>query len=423
MTVTVPTGGLRGEISAIPSKSDLHRQLICASLCQSPTKLISKETMAEDILATIDCLTALGAEVSYADGGYVVKPIDRDDLPKTCELHCRESGSTLRFFIPIIAALGVEGHFHMEGRLPERPLAPLDALLMEKGITFTKPERNILQISGKLKAGDYAIAGNVSSQYITGLLFALPLLEEESRLTITGNIESADYIEMTLSVQKIFGKVHGYQDQCYSISSGIYESPLTSQVDGDWSNAAFWLVAGALPKGHITMTGLRRDSLQGDKAVVEILKELGAKISWDGDTITVSEGKREALIIDAAPIPDLVPILSVVAAVAKGETLVKNAGRLRIKESDRLHAVVESLNALGAILTEGEDYIAIEGTESLSGGYADAWGDHRMAMMAAIAAGVSKNSITITGGEAVKKSYPAFWEDMKLLGKTLEVEA
>jgi len=325
--------------------------------------------------------------------------------------------------LPIVCALGVSGEFRMGGRLPERPLVPLDRELERHGIRITRPHPDVLCTEGQLTSGDFCLPGNVSSQYITGLLLALPLLAEDSVLTIEGIVESEDYIQLTLAAAAQFGKAPMIAEQRYQILGGTpYRSPGIVDAEGDWSNAAFWLSAGALPGGNVTVRGLALSSRQGDREVLRILGRMGAKIAWSGDSIAVAENRRRAVEIDAAGVPDLVPILALVAAVSEGETVIQNAARLRIKESDRLASTAATLNALGAEVIEGRDSLMIRGVSRLTGGTVDAWGDHRIAMMAAIASAVCAEPVTITGAEAVRKSYPQFFEELAGLGKRVSYE-
>ena len=383
----------------------------------------SGPTQAEDVEATIACLTALGASIRWTGAGFQISPIDRATLPERAILPCRESGATFRFMLPLVCALGVSGEFHMAGRLPQRPLAPLDGELERHGIRLVRPKADILRTEGKLSAGDYVLPGNVSSQYITGLLLALPLLTENSTLTIKGAVESADYIRMTLEAAATFGQAPILDKNCYHISgsSTPYQSPGATDVEGDWSNAAFWLCAGAMPDGEVAVHGLHPASAQGDRGIVSVLERMGAYITWADGIITASEEQRLSVEINATSIPDLIPVLSAVAAVSQGYTVIKNAARLRIKESDRLTSTASVLNTLGAKVTETPDGLLIEGTPHLTGGTVDAWGDHRIAMMAAIASTACTDPVTITGAEAVRKSYPQFWEELALLGKEVHL--
>ena len=390
---------LSGTIPAIPSKSAAHRLYICAALCGEPTEIACQGT-SKDIEATRACLAAMQGD---------------------CRLPCGESGSTLRFLLPVAAALGLEAEFHMEGRLPQRPLHPLDEQLQSHGAALTRPAPDILRIFGQLTPGDYTLPGDVSSQYISGLLFALPLLDRPSTLTVTGKIESAPYIAMTLDALRQFGVHVTIEEQVFHIPACGYHSPGNAVVEGDWSNAAFWLCAGALGSA-VTVTGLKPDSLQGDKAVFSLLQAFGADTVQQGDRFTVSPAPLRGLEIDAAAIPDLVPILSVVAAAATGTTRIYNAQRLRLKESDRIASVKAMLEGLGASVEETEDGLLIHGGKPLTGGTVDSCNDHRIAMAAAVASILCSGEVTILQAEAVEKSYPSFWGDFQSLQKSEEVK-
>jgi len=413
----------------LPSKSHLHRLLIVAALADEETLLKSAPTEAEDIDATIACLEALGAKIAYvnngddggADGEFRVVPINRENLPSHAVLPCKESGSTLRFLLPVVCALGVTSEFLMEGRLPDRPLNPLDRELEQAGICLSRPKREVLHCEGKLRAGDFSLPGDISSQYVTGLILALPLLDEDSNLKVHEPIESEDYIKMTLEVLERFGQLPEIEKNRYYIKgSNVFRSPGKVIVEGDWSNASFWLSAGAMPGGNMRIGGLSSNSRQGDKEVCKILEKMGANLRWENDVVHVSEGTRQAVEIDAAAIPDLIPVLVAVAAVGEGLTTIKNATRLRLKESDRLTSTAETLNALGANVIEKADGLEIRGVAKLKGGTVDAWGDHRIAMTAAIASAACEEPVTITGAEAIRKSYPQFWDELARLGKELK---
>jgi len=429
MIVMLGSGKVAGEVLAIPSKSHLHRLLICAALANDYTLINCRNIEAEDIKATIACLEALGARIKNSVDGFVVRPIEYDKLPEVCVLPCNESGSTFRFMLPIVCALGVTGIFQMEGRLPERPIAPLDAELTRKGITLSKPTPTTLRCEGKLEAGSYTLPGNVSSQYISGLLMALPLLKADSILEITEDIQSADYIEITLDVQREFGIEHPLSNQTYIVKgNGEYQGSKQRVLtaDGDWSNGAFWLACGAMPEGNVTLKGLNPNSLQGDRRMADIVSQIGANLSWDGDEVTVTEGDRRAVNIDAGAIPDLIPVICAVLSVAKGTSVITNAGRLRIKESDRLAMTAKVLNTLGAKITEQEDGLIIEGVPALIGKSitvsVDACNDHRIAMLAAVASISYSGRVVLTGAEAVNKSYPRLWDDFaKMVNYCFEV--
>ena len=307
--VTVHPGRLSGTIPAIPSKSAAHRLLILAALADGKTD-IACPAVSKDILATANCLAALGAEIERRPWGFSVTP---GKAPKRADLPCGESGSTLRFLLPVAAALGVEATFHLEGRLPKRPLAPLDGQLTAHGVTLTRPTEDTLRCAGKLEPGGFTLPGNVSSQYITGLLLALPLLSGTSTLTVTGQVESAPYIALTEEALSQFGALPEKTNWQYEILPRRYQSPGKARVEGDWSNAAFFLAAGA------SVTGLDMESSQGDRAILELLRRFGASVTVAEDTAAVSWDQLHGIDIDAAAIPDLVPILAVLAAVAEGK--------------------------------------------------------------------------------------------------------
>ena len=444
MTTNLYRPELRGTIKAIPSKSHVHRLLIAAALYGKYTKIICDGKFSDDINATIRCLQALGAKITTSEGIISVHGISMPQ--EDAEMFCAESGSTLRFMLPVVCALGVNAKFHPEGRLPQRPLSPLREELIKHGCSLDEVGTLPYKTYGKLRGGKFEIAGNISSQYITGLLLALPLLDSKSEIHIIGKLESRPYVDMTLEVLSHFGvdvAVEG--DSLITIDGShknrLFDENLTFYADGDWSNAAFWLVAGAIGNNKIRMTGLREDSKQGDKAVIDILKRFGAKIEIEaasecerraaGDSdvagsvlrnITVDGAKLRGIEIDAADIPDLVPILSLAATCAEGTTRIYNAQRLRLKESDRLATVCELLSALGADITITEDGLIIKGKSNgdadifrLKGGNVSSHNDHRIAMTAAIAATVCSDELTVMDSQAVNKSYPLFWQDYDML--------
>ena len=404
MIARITPGPLRGSIAAIPSKSEAHRLLICAALADAPTTL-PLASSSQDIDATIRCLNAMGADIALSDGELRVTPIA--DPPARCEADCGESGSTLRFLLPVAGALGIETDFRMHGRLPERPIAPLDRELVRGGCTLTRPERDVLRISGKLVPGAYTLPGDVSSQYITGMLLALTLLPSESSLAITGRLESASYIGITRRCMASFGANPLPTDSGYRIPGmGRYVSPGRMQIGGDWSNAAFWLCVSELPGCKVEVTGLDPDSAQGDKRIVSALAELRS-----------SEGE---CVLDAGDIPDLVPTIAACACAAGRALRVTHAERLRIKESDRIATVRQALNALGGDVSETPDGLIVRKCKP-TGGTVDAAGDHRIAMMAAVASAGCTREVVIRGAEAVNKSYPGFWRDFGSLGGRVEL--
>lgn len=394
MDITIYPGKLAGNVTAIPSKSQAHRLLICAAFSDTSTRIYCEETN-QDIEATISCLNAIGADIRRTSYGYHVDPVRV--APETAVIDCDQSGSTLRFLLPIVCALGIHATIHMSGRLPERPLSPMWEELERMGCRLTRPARHIIQTAGKLRPGEYVIAGNISSQFVTGLLFAVSLLEDFSTIRITGVIESAPYIKMTKEALKLFGvDMNGYSIK----GSYPFQSPGEVTVEGDWSNAAFFLAANNLGN-QIVVENLDVTSSQGDRAILSILAQ-----------------KTENTIISAADIPDLVPILAVYYAV-NGGAIFTDIKRLRLKESDRVESVIRLLNNLGIAAEADENTLRVFGGE-IYGGIVDSFSDHRIAMAAAIAATVASEPVTIIGAECVAKSYPTFWQEYERLGGKYE---
>ena len=395
------------------SKSQAHRLLILAALGTGETRIVC-DGVSRDIAATVACLNALGAEIREEADALLVRPIRQIPAGER-RLPCGESGSTLRFLLPVVGALGADAVFLREGRLPRRPLAPLDRELTEHGMTL-RGDGAALHASGRLLPGDYTLPGDVSSQYISGLLMALPLLEGGSRLCVSGKVESEAYITMTEDALRLAGvRVHR-EDRRYAIPGGQRaRMPARLTVEGDWSNAAFFLTVGALSPGGMKIMGLNPESHQGDRAVLDILGRFGAEYVWDGGDLLIRRGVLRGQCIDAAPIPDLIPVLSVAASAAEGETRIVNAARLRLKESDRLSSTSAMLRTLGAEIEELPEGLVIRGKAELRGGRVDSVGDHRIAMSAAVAATVCREAVEILGAECVQKSYPRFWEDYESL--------
>ena len=409
MKRTIIPGARTGRVRIPASKSQAHRLLICAALGEEKTEVVC-DGISADIAATAKCLSALGAKIEEMETGFLVSPIKK--VPEgRCELYCGESGSTLRFLLPIVGALGVQAAFHREGRLPQRPLAPLDGVLTAHGMTLSE-DGDILLCSGQLQAGDYEITGNVSSQYISGLLMALPRLAGESTLTVTGTLESAAYVAMTEDALRLSSVKFSKNGASYAIPGGQrFRLPARTAVEGDWSNAAFFLCMGALAKEGIRVEGLNLKSSQGDRGVLDVLRAFGAAVSEEENAVTVRRGTLRGVTVDASPIPDLIPVLSVVASVAAGETRVENAYRLRLKESDRLQSTANLLRALGGRVEEKEDGLVITGVSALHGGAVETQNDHRLAMSAAVAACAAMGEVTVDNDACVAKSYPRFWED------------
>lgn len=390
MNITIYPKKLSGTVRAIPSKSQAHRLLICAAFADRQTEIICPQTN-QDIEATADCLNAIGANILRTKNGYMVQPVTA--LPAQAALYCRESGSTLRFMLPICCALGVDAVLHMEGRLPNRPLTPMWEELERMGCRLSRPTENTIRTTGRLGCGNYNIPGNISSQFISGLLFATALMDGSSTITVAGKAESLPYIRMTQKALACFGvSTENYQ----ICGQRPFTSPGTLTVEGDWSNAAFFLAAKALGNSVHTHN-LDSKSPQGDRQIAELLANTA-----------------ENPTISAADIPDLVPILSVFYASRNGATIT-DIQRLRLKESDRVASVCKMIRALGA------DAVADDTTLRIYPGRfhsctIDAENDHRIAMSAAIAATVSDGPVTVVGADCVAKSYPSFWEEYAHLG-------
>ncbi len=411
MTKELIPGERSGSVLIPASKSQAHRAVILAALGSHDVEITCKG-ISNDIVATADCMNSAGANIEIQDSKIHVSPVGKQS---SNTFECGESGSTLRFLIPVFGALGVEGEFVPHGRLIDRPLSPLDEVLMSHRMSISKTETTI-QVSGKLTSGEYEISGDVSSQYITGLLLALPLLEGDSTLRVTGVLQSKGYITMTEELLEKSGIQYTHTGDTYYIK-GSQKPDLGSgfTVEGDYSNAAFYLCMGALSDDGVTVTGLNPDSTQGDKAAIAVLKEMGAEIITDGSSVTVRKGELKGVTIDASQIPDLIPTLSVVASVCEGETRVINAGRLRIKESDRIASTCALINNLGGNAKELPNGIVITGVKNLTGGTVDSCNDHRIAMSAAVAACTSTGKVTVLDNMCVRKSYPDFWEDFSSL--------
>ena len=425
MNVRITPKKMRGIIPAIPSKSHAHRLLIAAALAGAAD--VDIPSFSQDIEATKRCLAALA-----------------DQAEPSPDLDCGESGSTIRFLLPVTMALRDRATFSGSGKLPQRPLSPLREAMEEHGVNFTMHEvaagggpAKICTLSGRLQPGTSSLAGNVSSQFITGLLFALPLLDGDSRICLTTKLESSGYVDMTLGVLEDFQitvRVVTSEDGLvtYEVPGNQkYKLPADLTVEGDWSNACFWLACGALG-GDVTCTGLDLASSQRDKEITRILQAMGADIDTnagstaDAGNITTSGSiavrgeDLHPLDVDASQIPDMVPVLAVLMAAAKGESHITNAGRLRIKESDRLETVREFLSRLGADITAGEDSLTIRGTGRLRGGTVSSHNDHRIAMAAAAASCICDEPVVIEDAGAVAKSYPDFYRDMASLGGKID---
>lgn len=407
---------LKGEINIIASKSYAHRLLICAALSDSPTR-IKITSLNDDIRATIKALSAFGTKVEIDKSTITVTPAN--PAKTHAFINCMESGSTLRFMLPVAAMICKYSMFIGSGKLPNRPILPLIEVMRQNG-AVVKNDRLPLSVSAKLKGGIYKLCGDISSQFVSGLMFALVLAEGDSQIHITGKLESKLYVDMTIKALMDFGIKIKAEPYGYYIKGGQkYKSPGIASVEGDWSSAAFFLAAGAL-SGPVTVLGLNDDSLQPDKKIVEYLKEFGAQVEAQGNRITVTKKELHGINIDISQTPDLFPILSIIASVSTGRTVFSNCKRLRYKESDRLESTYKMLKSLGADAEIINDSMAINGTNHLNGSVVDGFNDHRIVMSAAIASLICDSPVTINDENAINKSYPEFFEHFTKLGGKID---
>lgn len=418
-TVIIDSRNLGGRVKVPSSKSFCHRSIICASLAQGKSE-IRNICFSKDIIATIGAMKILGAEIEVNEDAAVIYGTG-DLILKKEIIFCGESGSTLRFLIPLAASLDQKVILTGEGKLVERPLDVYYKIFEEQNIYYKNSNGKLpLEINGKLKPGNYRIRGDISSQFITGLLFSLPLLREDSEIELTTRLESRPYIDMTLDILKKFNIdidnidykkfiVHGNQ----KYKSGDYI------VEGDFSQAAFLLAIGILGNG-VVCEGLDIGSSQGDKVIIELMKKMGAVIEADNGNIVSKASGTRGITVDASQCPDLVPSLAALASVSSGTTRILNAGRLRIKESDRLAAISSQLNKIGADVEEKTDGLVIKGRQMLEGGEVYSFNDHRIAMALAEISSRCKNKLIIHDADCVGKSYPGFWDDFRSLGGNIK---
>lgn len=417
---------LKGTVNITPSKSMAHRAVISACLADGES-IIENIELSDDIQATIEGMEAFGASIQIEDAGkrkrLIVQGIGENPTTSDRVIDANESGSTLRFMIPIATLFDGETRFVGRGKLGIRPLDTFEKMFLDQGLRFepSGTEKLDLKVAGHLQPGTYEMAGNISSQFITGLLYTLPLLAGDSEIVITTELESVGYIELTLEVLREFGiKIDFNEAERRFVVPGNQRFQARNYVvEGDYSQAAFFLSAAAL-RNEVTVTGLRTDSNQGDKGILDILEQLKAEIDLAESGVVVNppaDGLRSGEVIDGAQVPDIIPISALVACLSEGTTQIINLKRLRIKESDRLEATKEELAKLGADIKVVGDELHIRGVKSLKGD-AIGWShkDHRMAMMLAIASTVCEKEIVVKDAEYVAKSYPTFWQEFEALG-------
>lgn len=412
----------KGTVAAPPSKSFSHRATICAALSGGVSN-VDFIMFSEDVVATINGVKKIGADVSLDENKLTInsfKPTSDNII-----IDCGDSGSTLRFLIPVVAVLGINAVFKRSLSLSKRPLEDYLKILGEFGIIYRFDEDLSLSISGKLRPGRFFVPGNVSSQYISGLLMALPLLKENSEIKLTSKLESSEYIAMTLDVMKKFGVDIKKTVDGFFIKGNQRYIPKDYSVEGDWSQAAFFMAAGAIG-GNVIIKNLNKNSCQGDKQIFDLLKKFGAEIYWDSKDVVVNQSELRGIDIDASEILDLVPILAVVAANSTGTTNIRNLRRLKFKECDRLTAVYKELKSLDVDIKKLEDSLVITGKKTYKNIYDNkkmVWShnDHRMVMALSIMALRLPQSLKISGFDSVQKSYPSFFQDYKLIGGKADV--
>lgn len=413
MNVKIVAEKVGGYVEILSSKSELHRLLILSALSDRSTEIVYSGVLSKDVLATISCLVAIGSKIEVKDSKIIVEPIK--NVSDKATLNCGESGSTLRFMLPVASALGINYTVNVEGRLGSRPLSPLYELMIENGVNLTKQGEYPLYASGKLSGKDYKIDGSVSSQFITGLLIALATSSRGGKITVEGDFQSKPYVDVTVRIMRKFGANVIENGNQYCVTGGGFRSPSKVFVGGDWSNSAFFATLGAL-SGKVSIKGLDINSAQGDKAVCEILGRFGAKVDYSNGILHIEKGELKATRIDAKDVPDLVPVLAVVACFSKGDTVIYNAERLRLKESDRINSVVNMINNIGGQAVATDDGMIITGKSVVFGGTVDSFNDHRIVMAATVASALCSGNIIIKDAQAVSKSYPDFFEQIKKLG-------
>ena len=413
--VTINPGTLKGEVIIPPSKSISHRAIICAGLSEGVSN-IENVGLSQDITATCAAMKSFGVQITEQKNSLIIRGSAGLNI-KDSDIDCSESGSTLRFLIPLAAAAGRKVTFQGRGKLIERPLQPYYDIFDEQKIRYMNSGGKLpLTIDGKLKPWKFKIKGNISSQFISGLLFALPVLDGDSGIIITTELESRPYIDLTLNMLERFGiNVENNDYKEFHIIGNQKYKASDCRIEGDFSQAAFWLAAGTLGS-DVVCAGLNMDSLQGDKNILNVMESMGGNTTVERDRVKANPSETKGTIIDASQIPDLVPVITVLAALSKGTTEIINAERLRFKESDRLTSISCELNKIGADIKETEDGLIIEGKDMLEGGKVDSWNDHRIAMAMAVASTRCKNPLIIRNADCVKKSYPDFWNDFRNLG-------
>ncbi|MFR6142937.1 MAG: 3-phosphoshikimate 1-carboxyvinyltransferase [Finegoldia sp.] len=422
MNVKIKPNEIKGKMKSIPSKSLLHRAIILSGIAKDREIILEQvNTISEDIEATLTCIEKLGAKTKVEGDSIRITSLGNIKKSKV-ELHCKESGTTLRLLLPLVSTFSKEATVDCSEGLRKRPIRELIETLEESGLYF-KEKGFPINISGNVTTDFFKISGDISSQYVSGLLLLSSLLDQRSSIYLTNKLESRAYVNITIRVLRDFGIiVNELEEGVFEIYGGRDKilPPKEYQIEGDWSNAAFFLVGGCLGDS-IKMSGLNLESSQGDKKIVQILKKAGAILTCSDDFISSNRSHLNSFEVDFSETPDLFPILSVVAALSKGQSILKGGERLKLKESNRIESTFQMLKSLGADVKKREDGLIIQGKEILDGGIVNSFNDHRIVMSVTMASIRCKEPVSIVNAGAVKKSYPNFFEDFKKVGGIFDV--
>lgn len=416
-TAVITPHNLSGTVTVPPSKSETHRAIICALLSRGVCE-IYPINLSNDIIATINAIKAIGAKVQILDKHLIIDSSEK--FTDYVNINCFDSASTLRFFIPVCAALGIKTAFTGSKALSKRPIIPHLDYMPSHGVKYSYLGDFPISLIGRLTPGSFTLPGNISSQFVSGLLLALPLLNSKSEIIISSPLESSPYVNMTIATMERFGVKVIKSNNKFIVEGHQKYKPLNYTVEGDWSQAAFFMVAGAIKK-PIKVLGLNKDSVQGDKAICSFLSRMGAKVNFIDDGVEVIPSKLSGTNIYAGQTPDIVPILSVAGALAEGSTRIWGASRLKIKESNRLRSIFYGLKKLGVTVHEIDDGLLIEGQPELTPSRLNGYNDHRIVMALSIAACYASGKVLIDSAQSISKSYPAFFDDYSKLGGIVNV--